>query len=218
MFHNTFYQILHGTDDLQKTAELLDPCITSSSIDPHSFPKTVNTVEKLAPIFIKGVQREQELLETNNNYYIARDSKTNTIYMCFKNLLMIDIDCKDVPFLNDNFVMEYFSDFKDKCFAIYKSNAGYHVFCVSHEFDYRDPCTVQFMLENFCDLFYCIFSYIRGFCVRLNRKFIEDSSKPLYTSLGTVGNTKLAKPTLVNLVYLHLQQAAHYNNTRNLST
>jgi hypothetical protein len=36
------------------------------------------------------------------------------------------------------------------------------------------------MLNNMCDKYYCLYSYLRGFCVRLNKKFDEISTDPNY--------------------------------------
>jgi hypothetical protein len=97
---------------------------------------------------------------------------------------MIDIDKNKIDIenrdnLTDEYIIKYFKQ-KKESFRIYKSINGYHVFCTSKKFKYRDVNSVQFMLDNMCDKYYCLYSYLRGFCVRLNKKFDEISTDPNY--------------------------------------
>lgn len=62
---------------------------------------------------------------------------------------------------------------RDKCtlrYRIFKSGGGFHAFVISHRLSFRDPMAVQLMCESMGDYFYILFSYLRGCCVRLNRK------------------------------------------------
>lgn len=146
------------------------------------------------------VYREQLLIKDSEDYYIAKDSLRKTEYICFKNLLMLDIDKNDSYMLTDKFIKNYFNSFQDKCFIIHKSRNGYHVFVVSEEFDYNSKKSVEFMLENFCDFYYCCFSHIRGYSVRISCKPGEVA--PIYTNLGLYGNISLVDKKLLDLVKL----------------
>lgn len=164
-FHTTFLDILQKRDPIKDLGKPEYPIIIETSED----------IIKNAGYFISGIKREQELLNTNINYYVAVDKLTNTIYICFRNLLMIDIDLNKTPEnleINDEYIINYFSKRKES-FRIYKSINGYHVFCTSKKFKYRSKESLDFMLENMCDKYYCVYSYLRGYCVRLNRKFDE---------------------------------------------
>lgn len=164
-FHNTFLDILNGKDPLKE-----------KDFPEFTFElKTEDDIVNNACYFIKGIKRQQELLNTNINYYVAKDDVTNTVYICFRNLLMIDIDINKLDNsieINDEFIIDYFSK-KKESFRIYKSINGYHIFCTSKKFKYRSKESVKFMIDNMCDKHYCLYSYLRGYCVRLNPKFNE---------------------------------------------
>ncbi len=144
------------------------------------------------------VIRPQILLKDAEDYYIAKDTLRKTEYICFRNILMLDIDIKNSYIFTDNFMKNYFNKFDDMSFVIHKSLNGYHVFVVSRKFDYHTRESVQFMLQNFCDFYYCCFSYIRGYSVRISEK--EGEKKPLYKNLGIYGNRSLVNKELMDLV------------------
>jgi hypothetical protein len=167
-FHTTFLNILDNKDPIKEIDE-------NDIIISDSLLNTSDDIINNAGYFIKGIKRPQELLNTNINYYIARDSLTNTVYICFKNLLMIDIDLHKInnTEITDEYIINYFSK-KKESFRIFKSINGYHVFCTSKKFKYRSKESLEFMLNNMCDKYYCMYSYLRGYCVRLNKKFNEE--------------------------------------------
>lgn len=165
LFHHSFLNILRGEDPLDLSHDGL-----CKDIDIDSMPRSAETVVHIAPIMLQGVKREQELVETNKDYYVAKDISTNTYYMCYKNVLMIDIDIHKLQSeLSEADVLKHFSGIERHCFKIYKSRNGYHVFCLSRTFEYRDKTTVDFMLTNFSDFYYTVYSYIRGWSVRLKK-------------------------------------------------
>lgn len=151
------------------------------------------------------VIRPQILLKDSENYYISKDTLRKTEYICFRNLLMIDIDVKDSYIFTDNFMKNYFNQFDNYSFVIHKSLNGYHVYVVSRKFDYNTKESVQFMLENFCDFYYCCYTYIRGYSVRISTK--EGEKKPIYKNLGLYGNKTLVDKELLNLVKLVEQES-----------
>jgi hypothetical protein len=211
MFHRTFLSLVSGEDPLEVE---IGPEVKNVNFD--MLPRNVDTIHRLAPIFLKSMKREQELLKTHSDYYVARDLSTNVIYVCFRDLLMVDIDRQKVSgeIMTDQTILERF-DVLDKCFHVFKTRNGYHIFCISQAWVYRDNTTMQFMMDNFCDFYYCVFSYIRGFSVRLNRKFSENL--PLYTDLGLTGNTSLVEPRLESLVSKHIKLVDKYKSTLNLN-
>ena len=120
--------------------------------------ESVTDIIRLAPVFIDGVKRNQILIKTHNDYYIARDTLTNTVYICFKDLLTIDIDIDidvkqvddkqiddkevddkiddkrvDDKQVDDKKIMDHFSKLSET-FRIYKTSRGYHVYCTSKRF------------------------------------------------------------------------------------
>lgn len=199
LFHTTFLDIVRGIDPLEEIYNNLHT-------EPFNFdilPKTTETVEKIAPFLLQRMKKEQELIDSTIEYYIARDLSDNTVYLCFKNLLIIDIDNSK---LSSEDLQKHLSQHSSESFTVYQNNkGGYHVFCTSKTFDYRNSETVSFMLQNFCDFYYTAHSYIRGFCVRLNNKF--NSSK--YSFEFDI-NSQNAKQELVHLVKFHEQQMEVY--------
>ena len=205
MFHHTFLKILKGEDPLENNVMK-----EFQNINFDVLPKTAETIVKIAPFMLKAIKKQQELIETTENYYVACDIPTNTYYMCYKNVLMLDIDKKTNPDLTDAFISNYFSKLQDYCFRIYKSQGGYHVFCVSQPFDYRDYDTVKFMLDHKADFYYTVYCYIRGFSVRLNKKFYENDTTPLYIDLGLFGNEALLHKNMDKLVNVHIKYIKKY--------
>ena len=211
MFHNTFLKILRGEDELEVIYNKVQKLC--AVIDYNLLEKTPEMAVKLAPIMMQNMKKDQTLIHTDENYYVARDISTNTYYMCYKNILMIDIDMDKIKETqNLNQILQHFSG-KDECFKIYESRNGYHVFCISRTFHYRDPKTIEFMLNNYCDFYYSIHAYIRGFSVRLNKKFNE--KKSLYTCHGLVGNIEKRNTELEKLVDLHIKYTKQFEHTLN---
>lgn len=161
--------------------------------------KSAEVVAKLAENITRVVCKPQRLLHDDPNYYIAIDMATNTYYICYKNLMMIDIDFyKDLTWtadqhetnskVNANQVLDklaWYSFTKDLGFMIYKSKGGLHVFVTSSEQNYKDLESIQLMLDVGCDFYYAVYSHVRGWSVRLNRKIKEDVMK--YDYIDTIG-------------------------------
>lgn len=166
-------------------------------------------VKEIANTMKFVIAKPQKLLLDTDDYYVAVDLSLNTYYICYKDLLMLDLDsykddidledclphclCQVVP--HDKEITDptqkrqhlwkqrVCKDGKD-CqlrYRIFKSRKGYHAFVVSHKFDPKTEHAVGLMAESSTDFFYIIFSYLRGWSVRLNRKPGEKSEDDLYT-------------------------------------
>lgn len=204
-FHNSFLNILNGLDPLDKEYDdLIVYDVSDNSIDG---------IIKSAPYFLQGVKRPQRLIKTHDNYYIARDTKTNTVYMCYKNILMLDIDNSSLSLEELITVLP-----QDMAFMIYKTERGYHCFCVSKIFEYRTRDTVEFMYrfkDLGIDIDYIRYCYIRGFSVRLNKKFYGEN-KDNYIYIKTTNNNLIDKK-LKDLVELHIKECKKYEKDLNLN-
>lgn len=209
LFHKTFLNILENKDPLQNCKSNCDLLEKQKMITDFNINYSDDII-KLAPQFISGVKRPQHLIKPNRDYYIARDSLTNTVYICFKHLLTIDID-NDI---DKNIVIEHFSKIPET-FRIFRSKRGYHVYCTSKQFDYRSKSSVEFMFNNMSDKYYCVYSYIRGYCTRLNNKF-DDCGKTLYEYVGKTGD-KNEIDRLVKLTNLMLQLSKIYKDNVNMN-
>lgn len=202
-FNTTFLDILQGKDSLDI---IYNECI-SNGINKFNFnilPKTVDNAVRIAPFLLQNMKKQQRLIETTNDYYIAQDTFDNTMYICFKNLMIIDIDDKS---LSETDIINNFSLKKDS-FSIYSSRNGYHVFCISKKMKYRDRETISFMIDNFCDFYYSVHSYIRGFCVRLNQKFDENEFPYKFIKIIDNGNIDQG---LLELTNKHYKFTEHYS-------
>ena len=206
-FHHTFLNILNDIDILTKPLDF----DFDFDFDFDILPKTFNTIQKISPFLINKIKKEQQLIETNDDYYIARDITDNTIYICYKNLLMIDIDNEiDIQkYLHNN------ESTKNMSFDIYKTKNGYHVFCISHQFNYKTQKAIEFMINNLSDFYYTCFTFIRGWCVRLNKKFTETDDK-IYKHVCIIDNNNIDKK-LLELSQLHFKLINKYTHTLNLN-
>lgn len=207
LFHTSFLQILSGSDPLEQgEGEGLGTPLRSELCSADDIVKTARQ-------YIDGVKRPQSLVETHVDYYIARDLKTNTVYMCYKRVLMLDIDNAELEI--DDLLQRLPGDLS---FQIYKTAKGYHVFCVSRTFDYRNRETVEFMYsfkDLGVDIDYIRYCYIRGFCVRLNKKF-DGEMRDNYMYVTTT-NPQLLDVTLKDLVDLHIKKCVDYKSDLNLA-
>ena len=179
-----------------------------------NIPKTLKSIELYKDIFKQMICKPQKLIENNKDYYVALDKYTNTIYICYKELLMLDIDL----WKNDNKINLEKLNESLELFDVYKSKNGYHIFCISKKYDYNNVNTIQFMIDNNSDFYYNFYTYLRGFCVRLNRKqneYQELISKRLcpfiYKYVGRYGKGILNKD-LEKLVKYHFLLSIKYNN------
>jgi hypothetical protein len=65
------------------------------------------------------------------------------------------------------------------------------------------------MISNFCDFYYTVHTYIRGFCVRLNNKFKTQNK---YEYICTLNADRVSEnPELVELVKLHEKLIEKYS-------
>lgn len=168
----------------------------------YNIQKSIEGAIDFSSKCINYIIRPQILYKDHKDYYIAYDTLKKVKYICFRELLTIDIDINGSYILIDSFIINYFNSFKDECFSIHKTRNGYHVFVLSRAFDYKTKESVKFMLENLCDFYYCCYSNVRGYSVRLSKK--DNESTPIYTYLGIFGNKSLIKQNLLDLSELIL--------------
>ncbi len=184
--------------------------------------KTTSALEKeldmLVPALKKAMAKPQRLLQEDPDWYVAQDLNTNTFYICYRTLLMIDIDFyKDSEKIMvddpDNAskvkkrqaeILDQLEDYallNDLRFRIFRTRNGIHVFLVSRPGVYTNLADIKMMLDLGSDFFYAIYSHIRGWSVRLNRKSKEvEMAYPYLCDVGDVA----ADEYLSKLVDLHL--------------
>lgn len=173
--------------------------------------KTLEMIKILTPTLTYGIVKPQRLIFDEHDYYVANDMMTNTYYICYRTLMMIDIDFYKGE---DDKILDIFKTYcqqdKSLLFRIFKTRNGLHAFLISRSADYRQDGDLQMMLDLGCDFNYTIYSHIRGWCVRLNPKTIEKEmcidNYQLYTFLCDIGDGHIDQK-MDNLVDFHLTLA-----------
>jgi len=109
--------------------------------------------------------------------YLSFNIQKEFIALILKDVVMFDFDFKDGA--DEEVVMKQFQKIVeigkeafniDFTFIVFKSDAGVHVFLLSHKMRHDDLQTIDFMLSLCNDIWYCAFSHINGFGIRLNPK------------------------------------------------
>ncbi|GAH03571.1 unnamed protein product, partial [marine sediment metagenome] len=159
--------------------------------------KNVRTTKMIAPVIMPHMLRPQRLFIDKDDFYVACDMMTNTYYICYKYLMMIDVDFYKLTDIDDekNNIISQFEHDINNCWKLYSTRNGIHAFLVSKKIDYHSDESVELMLsftrnihtelkndanndekesEKLCDFYYVLYSYLRGYCVRLNRKKDEE--------------------------------------------
>jgi len=165
------------------------------------------------------ITKKQEKIYSESDFYVARDVLTNTRYICFKDFLTIDIDNhKKECDSGLETLYEFCSENPDYLFAVYQSSNGFHIFCLSHKKYYKDNIDFQLKLKS--DYFYAIFSNIRGYSIRLNRKMADymsymrhkDTTPSIYKFIQNIG-TGQGDPRLLELMKIHDLYVKKFENS-----
>lgn len=161
------------------------------------------------------------LLHSEKDLYVGRETFGNVWYMCFRNLMMVDVDLGDdkedlseaVIADYKQFLQEYcdLPENADKLFMLFRSKRGIHNFLVSHKKEFNDLESLKTMLELKGDAFHSSFSFLRGYCCRLNKKNKNDLDN-VYDFIGYVGGSNNPKPlkSLMRQVMLHLDVIPYF--------
>ena len=190
MFYETFLQDIINKKNPRnfKTKALQTRQFVENLLDTNKLSyELIKTVSRGYLDYLKKPQRNYYSTDYN---YIAVDMNTNLHYICYKNILMIDIDLKEGQNKQDVLkdIIKKISGGEDS-FLIYESTNGYHIFMTSRTLEYNSEEAINILIDFGSDTNYIICSYLRGFCVRLNRK---NTSEPdtLYKFIGYYHNTR----------------------------
>lgn len=193
-YNESFQPILDDNDPIKDVYDTYSDVIESVAHinlnDVQNLVLKSALAYKMVPKFLDGVKRPQILYQDNVDYYIAYDPVLDTEYICYKNLLHFDIDFPITQSVfgsgtdpldtnskvNHMLLKDQFQKLANKNNQIYDvyhstKSGGYHVFCISHEYKYRDKNTLTEMISNGADPYYTIFTFIRGFCVKRNNNY-----------------------------------------------
>lgn len=230
-FYSTFNSLINSDD--KSILELRMASFRKLILDEYG--KTIEAVKTLEPGLRQTMKKPQRLLFDDNDYYVAIDMFTNTYYVCYRELLMVDIDFYKENIPNTETVKSelvsnrkeeqlamiinrfkiYCVDDRTLLFRLYSSRNGIHGFLISRPCNYKSDESIQLMISLNCDFYYVIYSYIRGWSVRLNKKE-SDIDPVLYKHICDVG-TGLPDNHLVKLVDLHLRLVTVFKDVDNNS-
>lgn len=173
-----------------------------------------NILETNANNFKNALRKPQQLICNNPDYYVAFDQKTRTFYICFKYLMMIDIDIQKLTV--DTFdIIEHCETNFDKlqtAIQIYKSFHGYHLFIIDKNRLHSDLDSLKYMIDKGCDYNYGIFAYMRGYSVRLNKKHSDINNSDIYQYIGFYGNQSKIDQQLNHYVMIHYELMHKFQN------
>lgn len=144
---------------------------TLSSITKEDYKKLISRLKKMGlflPIFINKNNYEFTHIEKTNYYTISyqyNNIKNTTMkVMVLKNMMMLDYDDMSLE------QVKKFLEKSNEKYEIYKTFNGYHAYCLSKEYYFRDYKTLQIMKTLGCDELYISYCYNLGVCVRLSKK------------------------------------------------
>ena len=151
------------------------------------------SVKMLSYVMAHSMLKPQRLLVDDDDYYVAVDLFTNTYYICYRDVMMIDVDRYKSPSQKSTETCDTLENIKTKLsaypdlfFRIYASRNGYHIFVINKSMDYKSDESIRLMSDLGCDFYYMVYSYLRGWSVRLNKKKGEENTDNLYTWVGDV--------------------------------
>lgn len=213
-----FYQ---SFEELLNIQQITDQELTKSDFRKfiiNQNGKTPEVVKMISFGLIPTIQKPQQLIYNDPDYYIAIDTYTYTYYVCYRNLMMIDIDFykEDTNSqLSEPEIMEqvrkYCQEFHPEfLFRVFRSRNGLHLFLLNQPMNYKDLSAIKIMLDLGSDFYYTVFAYLRGWSVRLNRKD-NDNSTDIYQYITDIGSGKI-NPQLEKLVNLHLNLMHVFQN------
>lgn len=221
-FYSTYLQLVSKEYNIRKDArgEYTNFEIHMRDLNFRNFlldrlGKTKDVVKLFADTLLPSVIKPQRLILDTPIFYVACDMMTNTYYICYKNLLMVDLDIKSEIITPEERSKTLFN-FKEKVssdevWIIYKSRKGYHAFLVSKPIEYNSDEATILLLKCESDFYYIVYSYLRGYSVRLNKK--KDEEGGLYSLIETVGNPKYADEQLLKLVNIHIEMCDTFANS-----
>ena len=202
-FYNTFLkEIVQHT--FKEDRRIREPAFRKFLIEKRG--RTIESLHLLRESLAITIQKPQRCLYDEMDWYLAIDTYTSTFYVCYRDLMMVDIDYgKGNTYKTGDDVLAmlrtYAEAHPEVLMDVYASGKGVHVFLLHRPHDYHSDADLQVMLDMGCDFYYTIYTSLRGWSVRVNAKVGE--THPIYTSLGHIGTGK-SIGQLECLVKLHM--------------
>lgn len=180
-----------------KVEKFLEHFIENNEINYESIKMLSNGLKNY-------ISKPQRILINNPNDYVGVDMNTNIHYICFRDVLMFDIDLKDhdheigddvfLKKIKKEFLINKLENSND-VFYLDESSNGFHIFLLNKRVNHKSEEAINYMIDFDCDIKYIICSFLRGFSIRINKKNIYD---PMYTHIGIYGNKNLIDESILN--------------------
>jgi len=192
----TLRQIVYLNYLLQNTGKVLSD-ISSKDYEEltHSDIKTLY-YQLNVPLSIDLRNFEYIIIEETDHYIIGHQFNKRTKekimdIISFNSMMMLDYDVKkgENPLAKQTLLKDIIDKLSEYpyTFYIYETFNGYHVYCTSKFFDYKNHSTHTLMKQLDCDQFYIDFTRYVGFVVRLNKKKNRDE-KYIERFVTKIGN------------------------------
>lgn len=212
-FYETYLNIINSTEIIE-IEELKESGFRKRLFETQKH--NYELVKLMSTAVRHTLQKPQRVLHDDEDYYVGIDLYTNTYYVCYRDLLMVDIDYykNDTTYTEDeilNKFREYCRKHPGSLFRIYRSRNGIHAFLISHKSNHKDPECINLMLDMGSDFYYTVYSYLRGWSVRLNKKE-TDTKDQLYEYIGEIGTGEPIK-RLEQQVNLHINLVDVFKDT-----
>ena len=163
------------------------------------------------------INKPQRIIKDEEDYYVAVDMRTNTKYICFKDLCVLDFDISEYQFTSKCEILEYLEEnelLQDIPYMRVETRNGYHIYLMDTPRSYDSLETFDFLLQFKSDIFYKFYCYLRGFSIRLNKKEFQEDD--LFRNISLVNKKK--QKINRKLRYLFHKQIEHVDNSKyNLS-
>ena len=143
------------------------------------------------------------ILESTDDYACGVHIQESLLFISYRDLLCLDYD-----HTGDLLYLKAYLRKKDRPklkFRIVQTNKGYHCFLVSKPVQHDTPEARLLLTQLRSDPFHVLSSIIRGYSIRINKKYQSDTEVP-YVELGTIGDEDIPDdPRLMLLYNKHLE-------------
>lgn len=165
-----------------------------------------DTVVNCSPGVIPLVNGPQRCIYTDTDYFVGVEMKNNTYYVCYKDILMIDIDFKYGPIDITGLPFR-----KTDSYLVQRSANGYHIYVTNRRFDLTSKEAIDYMIEFKSDITYIMCCYIKkGTTVRVNRKHKDEDPK-IYETMSTI-NQDLVDPTIIERIRVQIKYIREFQD------